>query len=621
MAKTLLLLIKYYLVWMVIFFVERLVFILYFHSKIFPISFNDFFSTFVHGLRMDASMAGYICAIPLLAFIIQWLTPFFKIPTILLKYYSWFILVICSLIMAVNLNIYQEWGAKLPYRAISTLIDYPYEAYISASTSPFLLPFLLFLLIILIGWYLLNKVIDVSQNSPYVHWYFKIPLSLVLVSSLFFVIRSGLQTTPLNPSMAYFSTIPILNHAAVNTEWNLLSDYLHNDRSNKNPYLYTTDELAQKDIAPYINNPSNPVSILTVDKPNVVLIILESFTSDLIAGLGGEQGIAPHFEKLINNGLTFPNTYASSDRTDKGMIAIMSAFPSQATKSIIKNVNKLEKMPAIGQNFRNNGYKTSFFHGGESAFYNFKSYMLSHGIDEVIDQSNFPLKDVLSKWGAFDHLTFQKQIDYLNKSPQPFFSTLLTLSNHEPFDLPGPPKFGSTSLANLFRSTAFYTDSALNDYLDQAKTTNWYKNTLFVIIADHGHRLPLEKWDSFHPNRYRIPFILYGDVLKKEFRGIKIDKIGGQTDLASTLLHQLKMDTKAYYWSKDLLDPRSPSFSFFTWDDGFGVVNPEQSLTFDNIGKKIIFLKNPNVQDSINQELETIGRSYLQETYRQYLNY
>ena len=523
--------------------------------------------------------------------------------------------------MAINLNIYQEWGAKLPYRAVSTLIDYPYEAYISASTSPFLLPFLLFLFIILTGWFLFKLVINKSEEKSEIPLYFKIPTSLLLIGILFFAIRSGLQTTPLNPSMAYFSTIPILNHASVNTEWNLLSDFLHNDKSNKNPYQYETDSIAQLEIAPYINISSQPVSVLTTKKPNVVLIILESFTADLVAGLGGEKGVAPHFEKLIENGITFPNFYSSSDRTDKGMIAIMSGFPSQATKSIIKNVNKLEKLPAIGQEFLANGYKTSFFHGGESAFYNFKSYMLSHGIEEVIDQKNFPLKDVLSKWGAFDHLTFQKQIEYLNKSEQPFFSTLLTLSNHEPFELPGEPKFGSKSVADLFRSTAFYTDSALNVYLTEAAKTDWYKNTLFVIIADHGHRLPLEKWDSFHPNRYRIPFILYGDVIKKEFRGKKIDKIGGQTDLPSTLLRQLDMDNKAYHWSKDLLDPQTQSFAFFTWDDGFGIVKPEQSLTFDNVGKNIIFLDKPNLQDSTNQKIEKTGRSYLQEVYRQYLTY
>jgi len=572
---------------------------------------------------MDTSMAAYICALPLLLFIVKWFIPSLKIPVKTLQVYSLVILAMCCLISAVNLDIYQEWGTKLPYRAIAAFLDYPYQAFISSYSSPFLGPIFLLFIVFLIGRYLLNRVIKQPVQFQRTKWYEKTIVSIFLIGLLFLFMRSGWQTTPLNPSMAYFSTRPILNHAAVNTEWNLLSDFLHGEGSTKNPFRYMDEVSAQERILPYINNDSlsNPVNILNQSKPNVVLIVLESFTADLIESLGGEPGIAPGFEKLIQDGILFTNIYAASDRTDKGIVAVMSAFPSQATQSIIKNVNKLEHMPAIGQEFLANGYSTSFVHGGESEFYNFKSYMLSHDIQEVIDQYDFPLKDVQSKWGAYDHLTFQKQIEYLNESPQPFFSILLTLSNHEPFDLPGSPKYGSKSVANLFRSTAFYTDSAMYNYINKAKQTDWYKNTLFVIIADHGHRLPLEKWDSFHPNRYRIPFLLYGDVIKEEFRGKKIDKIGNQTDLVSTLLHQLNINSKAYYWSKDLLDPNTPPFAFFSYNNGFGVVTPEQSLTFDNVGKEIIYLKDRNVKDSVNQQLKTIGQAYMQEVYNQYIDY
>jgi phosphoglycerol transferase MdoB-like AlkP superfamily enzyme len=623
MLKTLYPLVKFYLIWIAVFFLERLIFIGYFYAKIFPISLKEFLQMFLFGIRMDASMAAYICALPLLFFVVKWVKPTLNIPAKILQVYSLTLLVICSLLTAINLNIYQEWGTKLPYRAISTFFEFPYQALISSYSSPLIIPAILMLIIFFTGRLLLNKAIfqPIPLHGP--KWYIKIPISILLMGMLFLFIRSGWQTTPLNPSMAYFSTKPILNHAAVNTEWNLLSDYLHADGSNKNPYNYMEESAAQEEIQPYINKESlsNPTKILNQPKPNVVLIILESFTSDLVESLGGEPGVAPGFEKLIQDGLLFTNIYSASDRTDKGMVATLSAFPSQATQSIIKNVNKLEKLPGIGQEFQENGYSTSFVHGGESEFYNVKSFMLSHGTQKVIDQYDFPLKDVRSKWGAFDHLTFQKQIEYLSASPQPFFSTLLTLSNHEPFDLPDPPKYGSDSQANLFRSTAFYTDSALYNYIIRAKQTDWYKNTLFVIIADHGHRLPLEQWDSFHPNRYRIPFLLFGDVIKKEFQGKKVDKIGNQTDLVSTLLHQLNISSQPYYWSKDLLDPNTPPFAFFSYDNGFGVITPEQSLTFDNVGKGIIYMKDQSVPDSVNQKLTRIGQAYLQEVYRQYLNY
>src|SRR3546814_20470016 len=109
--------------------------------------------------------------------------------------------------------------------------------------------------------------------------------------------------------------------------------------------------------------------------------------------------------------------------------------------------------------------------------------MLSHGIQKVTDQYDFPLEDVQSKWGAFDHLTFNKQLTSLTESRQPFFSVLMTLSNHEPFDLPGTPKFGSENVANSFRSTAFYTDSVVYDYIQKAKETDWKNTKLFLLTA------------------------------------------------------------------------------------------------------------------------------------------
>lgn len=567
-------------------------------------------------------MAAYLSALPLFGFFWNQWALRWKIPIVALKVYTVLGLIIVSLTMAVNLNIYREWGTKIPYRAVSMLFEHPVEAIASASSSPFLVPFVLFLTEFVIGiflfWRFLNKA---PLKLPVLPWFSKLSLQVALVALTFFILRSGLQTTPLNPSMAYFSTTPILNHAAVNTQWNLLSDLLHSSKSSKNPYQYMEEKEALSLIIPYLQSGKSEIKLFKQDKPNVVLLVLESFTADLVEGLGGEKGITPHFEELLSKGLVFSNAYASSDRTDKGMIAVMSGFPSQAHQSIIKNVNKLEKLPAIGQQFQQAGYHTSFFHGGESAFYNIKSYMLSHGIEKVIDKQEFPVKQVRSKWGAFDHLTFQKQLDYLSKSPEPFFSTLLTLSNHEPFDLPTPPKFGGNSLPNLFRSSAFYTDSALHDFLTEASLHPWYENTVFVIIADHGHRLPKEQWQSPHPNRYRIPFLFYGPALKEEFQGQRIEKITGQTDLAKTLLNQLDLDSSPYFWSRDVLSDQALPFSFFTWNNGFGVITPDQSVGFETTGNRRAFCQNENASEKSKQALEEVGKAYLQEVYNQFLKY
>jgi phosphoglycerol transferase MdoB-like AlkP superfamily enzyme len=223
-----------------------------------------------------------------------------------------------------------------------------------------------------------------------------------------------------------------------------------------------------------------------------------------------------------------------------------------------------------------------------------------------------------SKWGAYDDKVFTKQLADMDNSKQPFFSTILTLTNHEPFEIPVERKYKGENVNDQFRSTMFFTDSCLGAYLNDAKKKSWYKNTLFVIIADHGHRLPNDLTE-FEARKYRIPLIFYGDVIKPEFKGLKISKTGSQTDLVATLLNQVKIDASRYTWSKDLLNPSTPGFAFFNWDNGFGFATKEQVISFDNVGKNIILRKN-KANPKLDNELLRYGQAHMQEVFQQYLD-
>src|SRR5690606_32634900 len=144
---------------------------------------------------------------------------------------------------------------------------------------------------------------------------------------------------------------------------------------------------------------------------------------------------------------------ASAGRTDKGVVATLSAFPSQAIQSVMKLNDKQEKLPAIAQELRAAGYQTSFYYGGESGCFNMKSYIMSHGYDKLVDQHAFLKKDMNSKWGAYDDKVFSKNVSDLSREKQPFFSTILTLTNHEPFELPVEAHFKGDDIDNKLRST------------------------------------------------------------------------------------------------------------------------------------------------------------------------
>ena len=611
---------RFFLFWIVFFFLERFIFLVYFSDRISYLQTAEILNTFWRALRLDISMAAYISVLPAIFYIILLFLPSVKIPKIIAKSYVIFFVTLFSTIAISNLNLYREWGSKINYRAVDIAINSPKEAIASTSSSPLILLFSILFAYLVCSIYIsskfiLYKIVDRTKSLG-----IKLTLSFLVLIALFLAIRGGWQLTPINQSMAYFSNNIVLNHASVNTEWNLIQDVINNKFDNENPYKYYEKYEAKKIVSALFKKPSqSTVKVLKSERPNIVLIVLESFTAELVGSLGGEQGVTPNIDNLAAEGILFEQVYAAAGRTDKGITATISGFPAQAIRSIIKQNAKHEKLPGIAQELAFNSYSTSFYYGGESEFFNIKSYILSHGYKTLVDKHSFLSKDMNSKWGTYDEKVFSKQMKDMDTVKQPFFSTILTLTNHEPFELPVKSHFPGDNVENKFRSTTFYTDSCLGAYLKEAKKKPWYKNTLFVILADHSHRLPANLAEH-DPRRYRIPLLFFGNMIKPEFRGTRISKTGNQTDLVATILNQLNIDPIRYKWSKDLLNPGTQSFSFFNWDNGFGFVTENQIISFDNVGKKIILRKNsPNAK--IDNELLKNGKAYMQEAFQQYLDY
>jgi len=475
MLKASILLLKFFCFWLLFFFIDRLVFLLYYTDKLKGVPLSEISKSFLYGLWIDMSMAGYISAVPLLFFVGTWMFPGFRIPVKVPKLYTKTLIVIFSFISVVNFNIYREWGSKINYHAIDFVFSGPSEALASSASSPLFSSFLIFLGLMTFSLWLANRIIDYRRPNG-VPVTLKIILSVLFIGLNFLAIRGGWQLAPMNESMAYFSDKPFLNHASVNTEWTLFHDLLNNKHGSSNPFSYYKPEEAKALVKELFSKPvGDTPKILTTDRPNVVIIIVESLTADVIESLGGEKGLTPNIEKLIADGILFSNVYASGDRTEKGIAAVISAFPAQAIQSIMTEINRQEKLPSVTQALHENGYHTSFYYGGESEFANMKSYILGHSYQRLVDKHAYAKKDMNSKWGAYDEVVFRRQLSDLNKEPQPFFSTLMTLSNHEPFELPGKMQFGKDNVENKFRSTTYYTDSCIAASINEAKRQTWYK--------------------------------------------------------------------------------------------------------------------------------------------------
>ncbi|MDX5396682.1 MAG: LTA synthase family protein, partial [Hymenobacteraceae bacterium] len=349
----------------------------------------------------------------------------------------------------------------------------------------------------------------------------------------------------------------------------------------ENPYNYLPEEEANARVAELYEQPqAAPLQVLNQPKPNVLFVILESYTAKMVGCMGGAEGVTPALDALAKNGILFDNIYSSGDRSEKGLVALLSGYPVQTTTSIIKTPKKTEQLPHLAEVFKQNGYSTSFYYGGELAFANIKSYLLNAGYERLISKYDFPEESYNSKWGVHDHVLLERLMQDLSQEQKPFFSTVFTLSSHEPYEVPIQAKFPGADEATLFQNSCYYTDQAVGDFMEEAQKQPWWDNTLVVLVADHGHALPTYD-PNYAPTKFRIPLIFTGGALT--VRDTTIHTLGSQTDIATTLLTQLNLPHEQFKWGKNLLNPQAKPFAFYVFNDGFGWVTKEGVVTFDNV--------------------------------------
>jgi hypothetical protein len=228
MLRSLISFIRFVVFWVVFSFITRVAFELYFIDKLKKADFSEVIQTFLYGIRIDLSAAGYICVLPLLVFIITWFIPRAYVKPVFLKVYVYFFIFLISLITILNLNIFREWGTKISYRVFDTLFHAPSEAVASTGSSPIGLSLAIGVALLAIGILLSHIIINYKFKKPAAPFYIKIPAALLLAGFNLLIVRGGLQVAPMNQSMAYFSDKQILNQSALNTEWNLMHNTLEN---------------------------------------------------------------------------------------------------------------------------------------------------------------------------------------------------------------------------------------------------------------------------------------------------------------------------------------------------------------------------------------------------------
>ena len=607
---------RYFLFWLIFFCSTRALFLLYHFGRTATLPASTIAGTFGYGLRLDASAAAYLSLLPFGLVLLGSVLGRRFATGQLLRFYTAVVGMVVAFMAVADLELYRTWGFRLDATPLQYLSS-PTEMAASAGSAPLLLLLALLALLLLLGWLLYNKVVGRLPPLPAGFGRGRAALVSLLYAVLLVVpLRGGVQQIPINQSDVYFASQPFANHAAINLPWNVVNSLMLRD-ADPARYQFMPDSTARCLVRPlytYTAPIDTTHRLLRTTRPNIVFIILESFTSKLVGGLGGEAGVTPNLDSLARTGVLFTNIYATGDRSQKGLVALLSGYPTQPNSGgIIKNPRKTERLPHLRQSLRSAGYSAHYYYGGELAFANMKSYLSAAGYDAFTERADFPKSQQNSKWGAHDHVLFDQLLSDLRTQPQPFFATAFTLSSHEPFEIPIAPKFRGTDETALFRSSVYYTDWALGRFLHEARRQPWYANTLLVLVADHGHALPGNS-AAEEPAKFRIPLVLAGGALRSEARGRVVPGLGSQTDVVATLLTQLELPATAYPWSRDLLRPvREPS-AFYCFSDGFGFITPAGFLAFDNVSRQPIIRSQGVTARQLQQ-----GQAYEQLSFEDYL--
>lgn len=567
-----------------------------------------------HNLKLDLSVVCYLMFLPVL-FLTLGFVAGTKWSLILHRIFFAIVLFWMIVLALGNIIIYKEWGTLINARALMYATQ-PKEMLASASNVMLVISFSIWFIGAILLYRIYNRLFSKLLMEKITPAAIKLLVPLASLPLLFIGARGGLQQIPINESSAYFSAVPVVNLLSTNVYWYLGHNVIQSRFSNENPFRFTNEPDAEKKVFNWLHlsEGESPCIFDWKDStPNIVLIILESWSADLVEKLGGENNITPEFEKLSRDGLAFSNIYSSGFRTDQGVVSLLSGFPAQPNQSIIRSTEKTAKLPFLSRSFAKRGYHTSFYYGGEIAFASLNTYLLNGGFDKILDKNSFHDSTYSSKWGAQDEFVLQKHLEDLSSMKQPFFSTVLTLSSHEPFDIPVKSPFGTHTTPDLFRGAAWYTDRCLGNYFEKMRTQPFFQNTIFILAADHGHRLPKEH-DYENPGARRMTLMIYSPLLKQQFRNQVIESIGGQHDLAATVLSQLGMDHKEYEWSNNLLNDSRKNFAYISLDYAIGWLTPSGYF-------KIRLDDRPDKSETALPEEMQVARSYMQVLYQRYLDY
>ncbi|WP_262326709.1 LTA synthase family protein [Carboxylicivirga litoralis] len=593
-----------FLFWLLFFAIHRLVFMLANIQYANESPLGQLLWSFIIGIRLDSSFTGYIMVIAGISLL----------PVVLIKrrlQFCWFnginkvLIVFLTGFLLGDVVLYSFWGKHMDSEAIGFLKT---PDVVMASLHWYQL--ILFIVVLGVVSFLLIKLyklvtrVKLNNEEPqgWKYTFSTAGVILLVTACMIGPIRGSVGVAPINTGVAYFSSHRYANHCAINPIWNLAYDMKKMDKT-KVRYKYMDDEKANTIFNELTQHSGQYQSVLNTKRPNVVVVLLESFAAHVIKDLGG-KAVTPNINQLMSESILFSNIRAAANRSDKGLVATIAGYQVMPSYSIIRFPEKTNSLPFLPRKLKENGYHDlTYMYGGDIKFKNMNSFVKQAGFEKVISIDDFDSDLQGEKWGVHDEYTFRRLVQEMKASQEPYFKFFFTLSSHEPFDVPMERVH-----ENDYYNSIAYTDKCIGEFITSVKEQNLWDKTLFVFIADHAvpgpDLVPLDNIDYA-----RIPMFWTGGALS--IKDTVISNYGSQTDLTRTLLSQLNIEAEEFKFSKNILDEGVSKFAFNIIAPGGISFSDSTSFQFydTKINRFIKAIRQQSAEDSLR------AKAYLQVVY------
>lgn len=549
-------------------------------------------SALLRGIWFDNVIACYISILPLVALSIVGLCNITK--KAVLNGFNIYYIVVYTLVFAIGI-------ADIPYfnyffkHLNSSIFNWNEEGGTTAGmileeASYYIYMVLFVIAIISFGYlvFMISKKLlrKEQQNLKSKQYLIYVPTCLILITLCIFGIRGRFGYNPIKTSQAYFCDNSFLNQLGINPSFYFMRDVIESSKSHYNVDSLITESEAITIVQKALNAPHNgegesPIVREVVaegesKKMNVVVILMESMSYDLLKTRENGKEITPYLNSLIEKSYFFENFYSAGTHTNHGILATLYGLPALFDRNMMKNVDipLCEGLPYILQQ---QNYRTMFFMTHEAQYDNMNAFLLENGIEEIYSQENYPREKRRNSFGVADDYLFEYGLDKINeksKDKKPFFATLLTVSNHPPYIV--PDEFKATSNDPQYQIVAF-ADNAIRQFMEKAEKEEWFANTVFVLLGDHGKIVGSQTYEM--PLSYNhIPCIIYSPAFDNAPQ--RLHQLGGQVDVLPTLLGLLNHSYENNTFGVDLFNTNRP-YMFFSSDDALGCISPEYFYTYN----------------------------------------